>query len=90
MPETRCDQDIAVGDFLSATRLVVGFAAASVLAIAGQGAQRTAIDNARSALVDARRRAQERREVDAVFAAIARVSRPPFRPDEPPVRTAVR
>ncbi len=84
--ETASNDDVAVGDILSAAILVGRFA----IAMAGQGAHRTAVDNARAALAEAQRRAQERREVDAVFAAIAHASRPPFTADGTPARTAAR
>ena len=59
-------------------------------ALAGDAAHRTAIANAREALAEAHRRAQERREVDAVIADIARRSGSPFTADDQPARTAVR
>ncbi|MGH3728651.1 MAG: hypothetical protein ACRDTU_07835 [Micromonosporaceae bacterium] len=77
-----------MGDLLSVARLVGSFVIS--MAAMPEGSHRTAIDNARTALVEAQRRAQERREVDAVFAAITAASQPPITADGTPARTAVR
>jgi hypothetical protein len=61
-----------------------------MVAMAGHGPHRTAIDNARVAVAEAQHRAKERRDVDAALARIARAGRPPFTADGSRVRTAVR
>jgi hypothetical protein len=57
-----------VGDFLSVASSLARFAV-TLAALAGQTPHLTAISNAQTALDDARRRSQERREVAALFAA---------------------
>ncbi|MGH3737208.1 MAG: hypothetical protein ACRDT6_16565 [Micromonosporaceae bacterium] len=78
-----------MGDIISAARAFGRFAA-SVIAAAGQTSHQTAVNNARIALAEAHRRSQERREVDAVYAAIARASRPPLTAGRTPAGSGVR
>ncbi len=68
VPETSHDDNMAVGDFLSVARSLARFAV-TLAALAGQTPHLTAISNAQTALADARRRSEERREVAALFAA---------------------
>ena len=61
-----------------------------MVAMAGHGPHRTAIDNARVALAEAQLRAKERRDVDAALARIARAGEPPFRADGARIRSVAR
>jgi hypothetical protein len=68
--ETYRDQNVVVGDFLTVARSLSRYAV-TIAALAGQAPHLTAISNAQTALADARQRAEERREVAALFAAAA-------------------
>jgi hypothetical protein len=67
---------LAVADFLSVAGSLAKFATAMV-AMAGQAPHLTAVANAQTALADARRRAEERREVAVLFATAASTTRGP-------------
>ena len=64
---TSRDENVAVGDFLSVANSLARFAV-TLAALVGQTPHLTAISNAQTALADAQRRSQERREVAALFA----------------------
>ena len=63
-----------MADFLSVAGSLAKFAT-TMVTVAGQTPHLTAIANAQTALADARRRAEERREDAALFAAVTSAKR---------------